>query len=125
MKNVMKIIAVLTAAILVVACSPKSDQATGTSSPKEFDVALLEGFWWLDPAHDRYPLFRILDDSLYYTEDPENPYSVSIAGDTIIFSQQGLLTKFRLLELSKQHLMYTDDALGDTVQLSRANITDR
>jgi hypothetical protein len=78
--------------------------------------SLLNGVWWLDLS-DNSALFMIEEDTLVYTEDLSNPYRVEVKGDTLILSQEDFLSKFSLLKLTSDSLIFYDPTIKERIKL--------
>lgn len=79
----------------------------------------LEGVWWLSPD-DIHALFYILGDSLYYTEEQESPYFISVEKNNLIMSRDSSDFSFEIKKLSKDSLILYDKSLGEFTRLYRA-----
>lgn len=76
----------------------------------------LNGVWWQDLS-DNSALFMIEEDTLVYTEDLSNPYLVEVKGDTLILSQDDFVSKFSLIKLTVDSLIFYDPAIKERIKL--------
>jgi hypothetical protein len=107
---------ILLFAFLLEACS--TNARLGSENSNRSNKDLLQGEWWLDPT-DTQALFKIHGDSLYYTDQPDHPFLVRIAGEIIVFSQDGIDTRFTLVKLTKDTLAYRDFGLDEIVYFTK------
>lgn len=81
-----------------------------------FNKKFLEGVWWID-ANSVSALFFITKDTLYYTEQQEKPYAITIKGDTLSLNGENFVSFFRIKKLTKDSLVFYDYSINEDIKL--------
>src|ERR1044071_7365392 len=107
--------------ILMFACgNPDKQELNGDRSdtPVHFDLSLLQGPWWWE-GNSNSALFQIVDDSLYYTDEPEFPYYLQLSGNKVTLKSDSVLKMLRLEKLTKDSLVFYDSTIHKMFVLSK------
>ena len=81
-----------------------------------FDAKFLEGVWWID-TNSLSALFFITRDSLYYTEQQDIPYAITIKSDTLELRRENFTSFFKLKKLTKDSLTFYDFSINEDIKL--------
>lgn len=119
---------VIANSLALTACS-QGNKPNGSIKPKEamdsivsdnqenlVDLSDLQGVWWISDD-DPSALFFVEGDSLYYVDEQESPYLLTVKKDTLEMLRGHSVISLTVLKLTADSLIIFDPVISDRIIL--------